>query len=254
MNLVSKLSHTSVSSINSFQNCPRGWWNSYVLKMKQESSVAASFGNQYDSLIAHRLGLEPMDVRERDKDKPTISQQIWLDGLEEAVDGYFEQDHAITKEEAVSTQKKIEIPVHAWSIMAEQLGLSLDIHFPIVGYVDLISQKGLTKKITDLKTSKRKGMRADWAFQLLIYCLAENCGSADIHLMTTTKVPAYYKYPVIVTDETKAWAMKKYTFIDNLIHRALEEGSGENLPCNSDYWCMWCAESENCPAKNSFMG
>jgi hypothetical protein len=252
--LSNKVSHYSVSSVNSFRNCPRGWWIQKILEQSLPSSAAASFGNQYDELVAHKLGLEPMDVRSRDKGKLHITKQNLVDGVADAVAGYLIQPHAVKKEEAFAAQKMIHIDPSAWAILAEELGLSLDIAKPIVGYIDLISKVSLRRKITDLKTSSRKGMRADWAFQDLIYCIAENCIEADIHLMTTTKVPAYYKYPVIVNNETKAWAMKNFTYAAQAIERALKEGSGENLPAYPDYWCSWCADKLECPAKGAFVG
>lgn len=248
-NLLNRVQHHSVSSILKFKNCPRSWWADKVLDLKRESSVAASFGSQYDQLIAHKLGLKPSDVRE---DDIPIEEQELLPGVEEAVNLYFQQPHAVKK--ASSAQKKISIKQHEWILFAEELGISSELKKPVIGYIDLIEQNGIQQSIIDLKTSSRRGMRSDWALQVLIYCIAEQINFGKIQLMTKTKTPAYYQYPVIVTEETKAWAMNTFAFYANQIEAALENGSGENLSRNPDYYCAWCGEELDCPAKQACIG
>ena len=243
---MNRINHYSVSSILKWKNCPRSWWADKVLGMKKESSFAASFGSQYDQLIAYKLGLKPSDKRE---DDTPIEEQELVEGVEQAVELYFQQDHAVKKEDAKSTQKKIEIKPHEFTLFAEELGLSLEIKKPIIGYIDLIEQRGIQTSIIDLKTSSRRGMRSDWAFQLLIYCIAEQIDFAKIQLMTKTKTPAFYQYPIIVTPEAKAWALSTFSFYANQIEQALKDGSGDSLSRNIDYWCSWCGELDECPAK-----
>ena len=251
--LINKIAHYSNSSVGSFQNCARGWWLKYVMDMSLPAGSAASFGNQYDELVAHKLGLEPMDVRTRDAEKPKIFQQVLQEGVEDAVNGYLIQPNAPTKENSVCTQKKITILPDEWAVLAEDLGLCLEIDKPIIGYIDMIIMNGVQRTIIDQKTSKRKGMRASWAMQLLLYCIAENCNAARIDLMTTTKTPAYYTYPIMVNDISKKWVMTNFTYYANEIEKALRSGCGENLPANPDYWCGWCADKLECPAKSGYI-
>ncbi len=239
-----RVSHYSFSSLKSFKNCPYSWWLDKVLGQKLPSSAAASFGSQFDQLVAHKLGLEPSDTRGDDK---PITEVTLCEGVEEAVDIYLLQD--FSPKFAVAAQKKITIDPVQWAIMGESFGLSLEISKPFIGYIDLMERQGLQRKIIDLKTSKRKGMRAEWAEQIITYCLAEQCPRGEVHLLTTTKTPAVYRYPVIITDETKAWVMANMTYYANQMEKALAEGSGENLPRNPDYWCSWCPACLECPAK-----
>lgn len=248
MNLSHKVTHYSVSSNKSFTNCAFGWWLDKVEGQKLPSSETASFGNQFDELITHRIGLTAHDKRDFDSEKP-ITEQVLLDGVAEAVDGYMLQPWAVKKGETLYAQKKIEILPHEWSILAEELGLCLEIKKPVVGYIDHIKIDGLRRIVVDQKTSKMKGMRYDWASQLGIYGIAENIQFGEIHLMTRTKVPAYYKYPVLIGDDLKRAVMVKFTYIANLIEKALEQGSGEMLPRTPDYWCNWCPAKLECPAK-----
>ena len=244
--MINKIAHHSFSSISKFINCPFSWWSEKVLDRKMPSSAAASFGSQFDQLVADKLGLTPTDTR---GDDTPISEQVLVEGVEEAADAYLLQPWAVKKGEATSAQKKIYITPEMWAMFGEMLGLSLEIQKPILGYMDLVKRVGVQKTVIDLKTSKRKGMRVDWALQILEYALAEQAPAGEIHLMTTTKTPAFYRYPIIVSDDTKRWAMTYLTYYINMIERVLEGGSGEGLPRKADYWCNWCAENLECTAK-----
>ena len=242
--LRNKIQHYSVSSILKWKNCPRSWWVDKVLGMSKPPSEAASFGSQYDQLIAYKLGLKPADTR---GDETPIEKQELAEGVEEAVNLYFEQEHSVKK--AIYAQKKIEIKPHEFTLFTEELGLVSKIQKPIIGYIDLLEQKGIQTSIVDLKTSSRKGMRADWAFQLLIYCVAMQIDFAKIHLCTKTKIPAFYQYSVPVTKQSKIWALASFAWYANQIEKALVNGSGEGLARNPDYWCSWCGEEQDCPAR-----
>ena len=99
-NLMNRVKHYSVSSILKWKNCPRSWWADKVLGLTRPSTDAASFGSQYDQLIAYKLGLKPSDTR--GKETP-IEKQMLLDGVEQAVELYFQQPHAVKKALSLSS-------------------------------------------------------------------------------------------------------------------------------------------------------
>lgn len=237
MNLLNKIDHYSVSSVQKWADCPRSWWAKYILDLDLPSSEAASFGSQYDQLISQKLGLNNEPMKEL------------LEGVEDAVAGYLSQPHAMKK--ATGAQVEIRITPEQWAIFGEMHDLCVEIKKPITGYIDLCDD--LESKLVDLKTSKRAGMQGKWAFQVLIYALAKQFCQARIHLMTRTKTPAYYDYMVFVSKEALAWAITNFTFYANQIEKALEEGHGE-LARNPDFYCDWCPEKLDCPAKQSFGG
>lgn len=238
MSLLNKIDHYSVSSVQKWADCPRSWWVKYILDMDLPSSEAASFGSQYDQLIAERLGFK--------SEKP-IGDLV--EGVEDAVSGYFTQPHAMKK--ATGAQTEIRITPEQWMVFGEMHDLCVEIKKPIIGYIDLCDD--LESKLVDLKTSSRAGMQAKWAFQVLLYALAKQFAQARIHLFTRTKNPAYYDYMVFVSKEAMAWVITNFTFYANQIEKALVEGHGE-LARNPDFYCSWCPEKLDCPAKQSFGG
>lgn len=229
MSLLNKIDHISVSSIQKWIDCPRSWWVKYVLGLDTPSSEAASFGSQYDQLISKKLGFETEPMK-----------QPLVDGVEDAVAGYFSQPYAM--KDATGAQGKVFITPDQWAVHGEILGLSVEIFKPILGYIDL--ENRLRGILTDLKTSTRAGAQNKWAFQVLTYALERQYQQAEIHLMTRTKTPAWYRYRVPVTPESLRWMMGTFTFYAKQIEDALRSGNGETLPCRPDYYCGWCADQE----------
>jgi len=235
------IDHYSVSSINLAANCPRAWWAKYVLKLDMASSMAANFGSQYDQLISKKLGCK---VHKDDKIGPVA------DGVEDAVTGYLCQPHAF--KQATDAQMPINILPGQWQVLAEMHGFYASIERPITGFIDLYDAN--ERVVVDLKTSGSKRTSFNWALQVLIYSLAKQANQAKVHLMTKTKVPAYYEFTVPVTAESKRWAMQVFTNQANQIERWLKNGAGDELPRTPDYWCSWCPESLTCPAMNLILG
>ncbi len=243
MSLLNKIHHYSISSLQLWADCPRSWWEKYVLGNEQPSSEAASFGSQFDQVISTRLGFPAINKK---TGKPEKMGPL-LEGVEEAVEGYFAQPFAIKK--ATGCQEKIDISPDQWAVLGEICALSLQIDKPITGYIDVsVANESL---LVDLKTSKRAGMQPKWAFQVLVYAIAKQFNQARIHLMTRTKTPAYYDYMVFLTPETKKWAMMNFTYYANQIEAALRKGDSEELARNPDFYCSWCPAAVDCPARMS---
>mgnify|MGYP001159224314 CR=1 FL=1 len=235
VSLLNKIDHHSVSSVQKWADCPRSWWVNYVLGEQLPSSVAASFGSQYDILVSKKLGLQP-------KEEPTEL----VEGVEDAVSGYFSQEHAFR--DASVAQGEVNITPGQWSVFGEMHDLCVEIAKPVLGFIDL--EDPLRGKLVDLKTSSGAGSQPKWGFQVLIYALARHYGQAEIHLMTRTKNPAWYRYMVPVEPQALKWAMTNFTFYANQIEDALRSGNGENLARNPGFYCSWCAEQINCPARS----
>lgn len=238
MNLLSKIDHYSPSSISAWEICPRNWWANYVLGKKMEASEAASFGSQFDQLVSQRIGC-PVGKQDKLPDE-------WLDGVEQAVDLYLCQPWALKS--ATVAQKAVRINPAEWAMMAEMHGLFSEIRKPIIGFADLIDDQ--QRLVVDLKTSGRKDARQEWAGQLIFYALAEQLSSAEVHLLTRTKTPAVYRFTIPVNDETKKWALIRFSTAIEQIERALENGAGEELVRNPGWKCGYCPEQFECPAFN----
>jgi len=239
--LLNKIDHHSVSSVQLWADCPKSWWSKYVLDLSKPSSAAASFGSQYDSEISRRLGIPTID---RHTGEPIKPPEVLMEGVDEAVKGYFSQPDAFL--DANKAQGEVRISPEQWAIFGELHGVCVEIKKDILGYVDL--ENPLKSKLVDIKTSKRAVMQAKWAFQVLIYSLERQYKTAEIHLMTTTKVPAWYNYPIQINEDTLRWAILNFTFYANQIEAALESGNGENLAANPDYYCSWCPVDLSCVA------
>lgn len=235
------LDHYSVSSVTLASNCPRAWWAKYVLKLDTAPSVAASFGTQYDQLVAQSL---------KCNDHKGYEHIVPLEGVQEAVQGYLCQPHAFKT--ATDSQVSINITPTQWAVLAEMHGFYAGIERPIIGFIDLWDAKN--RRIVDLKTSSSKRTTYNWALQVLIYSLAMQAASAGIHLMTRTKTPAYYEFIVPINRESTTWAMTLMTDQINQIEGWLKNGAGDELPRRPDYWCSWCPEALTCPATNLILG
>ena len=240
-----KIDHYSVSSINLAANCPRSWWSKYILKQDSESGEAASFGTEYDQCIGAKLGCT--------NHKPDGKSSNWSYNVEVAADSYLLQPHAFRQ--ATDTQLKITVSPAQWNIMAETYGFYAEIRYPIIGYTDLYDR--VNRVVVDLKTSSAKRAPYNWALQVLIYALALQANDARVHLMTRTKVPAYYDFKVPVTPDTLRWAMQTFTAQANQIERWLDGGAGDELARTPDPgygYCSWCCDKQNCPAQNLILG
>ena len=235
------IDHLSCSSINLAINCPRSWWAKYMLGKSVPSSEAASFGSQYDVVVSKLIG-----AKTHKEEKPGSI----LPGVQEAAELYLEQGHAF--KDATDSQVKIDISPGQWAYLGEMLGIPTEIKFPITGFIDLFDRE--TRKLIDLKTSSSKRTSASWALQVLIYSLATQATEAGIHLMTRTKTPAFYNFLVPVSDDNLRWAMNLFTFYANLIEGWIETGAGEELPRQEGFWCSWCPENMECPAKHVILG
>lgn len=240
--MINKIDHYSVSSMQLAANCPRAFWAKYVLKKEQASGEAASFGQQYDQQVSARLGCKIH------KEEKPVSRLV--DGVEEAVIGYMCQPHALKT--ATDAQVPINITPSQWQLMAEIHGFYAEIKKPIIGFIDLWDAKN--RVVVDLKTSDSKRTTPGWALQVLVYSLAQQANEAKIHLMTRTKTPAYYEFPVPISKQSLAWAMHWFTYQANTVERWLADGCGECLPRNPSYSCRWCPEKLECPATNIILG
>jgi CRISPR/Cas system-associated exonuclease Cas4 (RecB family) len=235
------IDHVSCSSINLAIQCPRAWWAKYVLGKSVPSSEAASFGSQYDTVVSKLIGAK--------NHKEEKTGEI-LPGVEEAAQMYMEQDHAFKS--ATDSQVKINIAPGQWAYMGETLGIPTEISFPITGFIDLLDTN--SRSLVDLKTSSSKRTSASWAMQVLIYAIATQANEARIHLMTRTKTPAFYNFMVPVSEDNLRWAMNLFTFYTQQIEKWLNAGAGEELPRQEGFWCSWCPENLECPAKHVILG
>lgn len=235
---MNSLPHISFSAINSFTECPRGWFIRYVLKEKEVQTEAARFGSQFDQSVAVRLGiLNSSEIR-----GPVA------EGIPEAVTAYMNSGVEPLLKGAKEAQKKIEITPEQWATYAEIHGVASEIFWNLIGFVDLIGtdETGLRKWVLDLKTSDRKGFRCSWAVQVLLYALAEGAADAFDHLLTKTKVPAVYRYTVPVNTQTLGWAMMTVGYYAAAMREALKLKFAEDLPARPDYWCSWCPGNLRC--------
>jgi len=243
MDKLNAINHYSVSSLETWVSCPVSWWSKYVLKETTPSTSAASFGSAFDKAVGEAFNLKPEDSREDEKEIVLSPED--KEELEAMVNGYLSQPWAIKNPSFI--QRKILVPPSHFESLTGGLGLSLSIKRPILGYIDIGSDADM--KLVDLKTSSRQGMQVKWAFQLLVYALATQFTTAEIHLGTRTKKPGFFRYYVPVDKATLSWAASYFAFYASQIEAALEMGCSEGLPCRPDYYCSWCARNLSCPVK-----
>lgn len=242
MSLLFKIDHYSVSSVTTWRKCQRQWWAKYVEGKDQPAGEAASFGIQYDMMIAQRIGCK--------LGKPEKMPESWVDGVAEAVDGYLCQPHALKT--ATQAQVPVRVTPDEWNVLCEMQGFYAEIKKPIIGFADLVDE--LKRIVVDLKTSSRKDTRDEWALQVLFYSIALALVEARIHLFTRTKVGAYYDFMVPIHGASKKWAMIVLTRAINEIEVALENGAGDELVRLPGYHCAWCPENLDCCARNLIIG
>ena len=235
------IDHYSVSSVTTAMSCPRQWWCRYLLKLDTPAGEAASFGSQFDEEVSKRLG-----CKVHKEGKPGAR----VEGVDEAVAGYLSQPWAMKS--ATDAQLPINITPGQWGVIAEMSGLYSEIQRPIIGYIDLFDANSRT--VVDLKTSSSKRTSENWALQVLLYSIAKQAREAKVHLMTRTKVPAYYEFMVPINPRSTRWAVQMMSYHIAQIERWLKDGAGDELPRTPSYSCSWCPEALECPAQNLILG
>jgi hypothetical protein len=224
------IKHLSFSSLSLWAQCQGAWWEKYI-ENRETVSDAARFGSAFDQAISKRMGL--------------ISEiKDTYDGIDSAVNFYFAQPWAWGKADAA--QKEINITPQQWETASEMLEAESEIFLPIVGYVDLIRNEGIVKKIVDIKTSSRAGWRSSWGLQLMLYALAENAQVAEIHLLVTgKKCPTAHRYVIPVTPAKLKWCMET---LGCWAKQIADYKKGTPLNLSGGYWCSWCPKRLNCVA------
>jgi len=235
------IDHYSVSSVTTAMGCPRQWWCKYQLKMDAPAGEAASFGSQFDQMVSKRLGCK---IHKDDKPGSPV------EGVEEAVAGYLSQPWAMKS--ATDAQMPINISPGQWGVIAEMNGLYSEIQRPIIGFIDLFD--AANRVVVDLKTSSSKRTSENWALQVLIYSIAKQASEAKIHLMTRTKVPAYYEFMIPINPRSTKWAVQLMSYWIANIERWLKDGAGDELPRTPGFYCSWCPEALECPAQSLILG
>jgi len=240
--MISNLSHSSISV---FAECPQRWYQEYILKNKAPQSEAANFGSAFDVLVALKLGIQPKTRENKAMLPAEIAALRAVEGVEAAVAFYFAQPDAW--QTADDAQVKLEITPNQWATMAEMLGVSSQIHVPIIGYLDLIRKVGVQTQIVDLKTSTRTQFMPRWAGQLGLYALAKEASLMEIHLLVRlSKGLNFATYPYFPSQNTLRWVMEYYGFYADLIRQVEQRGTGDGLARSPDYYCEWCPLAFEC--------
>jgi len=244
------IKHLSPSSIKLWYDCPRSWWARYIEKRKTPAGAAAdlgsSFGVEIVKALACPVNLDAPNARE--KFNPNVPALEPSPEVASLMRTYQRKPWAWKSADMAEAEAKMS--VQQIGKLAEHFGLAAPRHIfaPFLGYIDLMRYRmpGGPPEIVDLKTSKMKGFKASWAFQLLTYCCAVESVSASIHLTTTTKIPAAYCYALRVDPTMLKWAMSRLVRAYREIETALS--IGETPDEEPGYHCAYCAVVE-CPVK-----
>jgi CRISPR/Cas system-associated exonuclease Cas4 (RecB family) len=206
----------SASSVNSFLNCPRQWYITYVLGIKGETSESQSVG-----LAVHDHA--EMSLR---TGQPT---SFVATGEVKALSMVFEKE----------VMPDIGQALH----IEEQFVLDID-GITYSGYIDYIDSQS---RLRDLKTTARKPGPGKYRFNMVGYYLGATTMGWDVTALgldyiVRTKKPYYLPewQPLPDEDEVAAWAGTLHQ-----VERGIEEG--DFPPTGLDGWaCKWCAHQSIC--------
>jgi CRISPR/Cas system-associated exonuclease Cas4 (RecB family) len=247
---MNKPTSISYSGLNRWTDCPQSWKAQYIDKIRGPVGEAARRGNDFDELVAHRLGLT---VYERDgttvKPVPTETEE-----LTRMLNAYAEHPESWLRtkpEQKPHTQTKISCSPEQWSELAGKWGSSSKIHFPFNGFIDLGRKMddGIRDEVLDLKTSSRAEFKVTWPMQVITYAAILGASKASIHLI----VPQVKEVKVI-TKEFLLGANKSIVrnclnwvaFYQAEINRAVESEQFNELPRLPGYHCSYCAIRDDC--------
>ena len=244
--LAKPLRHLSPSSIKLWVDCPRSWWAKYVEGRKTPVGAAADLGSSFGVEVVKAIGcpvnLEAPNARE--KFGPSALPTIPDDQVNGLIRAYRKKAWAWTyadmaEAEARMSEEQIDRLAQGYGLPRPKA-----LFVPFLGYIDLIRSRipGGPPEIVDLKTSKAKGFKTGWAFQLLTYCCAKEAVAAEIHLTTTTQKPAAYRYNLRVEKEMLRWAVSRLCRVYREIEFALNAGAVPDE--EPGFHCAYCAATE----------
>ena len=232
---MSKISHISYSSVEKELQCARCWYYKYVLKQELPAGEAASFGKQFDVMVAHRLGLGPAPA------EPLVA------GVADAVFAYLAHEEAWMHASAAQTEVKCS--PSQWQVLAEECGANPVLPWPIIGFLDLerTMEDGIRREVLDLKTTSRREFRWSWALQGTLYALFRRAYRWHVHAVVRTKnlqIATWTYYPSI---KTFRWAMDLVAASAARM-KAWERMGVEEVQAVPGYHCEFCAGRNECEA------
>lgn len=248
---MNEIRHLSPSSVKLWFDCPRSWWARYCEKRQSPVGAAAEIGSNFGIEIVRALNCPVnMDApNAKEKFGPRAGATPDPDGTVAAlVRAYRAKPWAWTYADMAEAEARMS--VEHIDRLAQGYGLprSKSLFVPFTGYIDLLRSRvpGAPPEVVDLKTSGAKGFKDSWAFQLLMYCCAKEAVGAEIHLTTTTKTPAAYRYILRVEKAMLRWGVARLLRAYREIEAALSAGEPPD-ECPG-YHCSYCAVTD-CPVK-----
>lgn len=241
----------SYSSLNRWIDCPTAWRAQYIDKVRGPVGDNAQRGNDFDELVAKRLGLQVLE-----RDGSTIKPPpLETEELTRMLDGYAADEESwltTTKpEQKAHTQTKVTCSPERFSELAEQYGSTARIKVPYIGFIDFgrTMDDGVRTEILDLKTSDRAEFKMTWPMQVVTYAVFLGASKASIHLVVPAKKEVKVLKKEFLLGANKSivrnclnWA----AFYHNQQMAAIENGTLADLPRQPGYHCYYCPLRPDC--------
>lgn len=256
----------SYSALSKFEQCPSMWRATYIDKIQGPVGDAAKLGNAFDQSVAARLGLPTLDHRSG-RPVPTPEMTPELKDMLDAYDAFPQSWLRTTPEQQPRTQVKIFITPEQWCEIATRYGANPTVHYPIVGYLDMVRlmSDGVRLEILDLKTAKRKDFQPGWNTQIMLYAAALDAAKVSIHLVSQKAIPKAkgggrkyevtpYSMFVHANKPLVKAVLNKIAYRSNEVKRVVDANELVDLPENTGFWCGYCPLQMSCATFGALKG
>lgn len=241
------IKHLSFSSISLWQRCPRNWWAKYIEKSEESIGEAGSFGNDYDRILAKRMGFKfEFDVSKYDEAKKANVRVKCnqddvneTDELKQGADAYFNTPK--TWRYAETYQQKLEVSPAQFEETAGKYDVDATMPYPLLGYIDFTGKVKDTPvlEILDIKTTGRDEFKPEWVVQTGFYAGLIGAVRWNIHLYVRPK-NIVKVYNGDVPKELVKEIFTSLAFTANQIKTAVDNNDPHNLPRAVSWGCAFC--------------
>lgn len=229
----------SASSVESFRGCPLRYWWEKVEGWRGPSTVPLAVGRAVHAALEDLLSLPP-EGRSPDRAREFLEAAIEREAAEPGLDASAVAEGARTAMDAYwSTEDPTAIDVVGveHELDTELRGL------PFGGYVDLISEVDVGRRVTDYKTGAPKP-RYWWGYWRQQYLYAAALGDvAEVELLYLTR-PRSVRRPVYPAAMARALGELEQAHEERA---AMAEASA--YEARPGPLCSWCDFRVACPAQ-----
>lgn len=240
----------SYSSVDMFRRCPASWKAKYIDKIQQPVGDAAKFGNDFDTAVAHELGITPVGHDGKEVPKPDLGEE-----LTGALEMYRKYPKSWLKspEGSVQAQVRITVTPEQWHEIARRYGGESEIEMPLVGYADFLrTMPDGRREVMDLKTVSRDEWKAGWYTQVILYSAWLDASLMHIHRVLRNKSKCKVDASTTVIDgnpELVRQTMDTFAYDANELARFIRSARWIEAPRRPDWHCMFCPLADKCETR-----